>query len=310
MDTTNTTNTTDTRKFLDYKGLETFWSGIKAKLAEKATVDDIYRIDENINKLSGSFEDSLERIYDLLSSFSPLSADTYENALVIATDVNTKLGSVIYVEKDSVYNGNTYNAGPYIVTNRNSLLYINTYDGKLDLENFDWAKMSQLIETITRIETEFENFKNDYVTTEKLDEAVAELRAEFGATTGNQLNIKVVNTLPDPDEGTPGTIYLVPLTSDVSDGVNRQFKEYICTIHEKLGTIYEQIGIDLDDLKDYVKSDDFNSKIALINNQIAAVEANVIVAVKSGITSYTEGSIGDAMAITSDEITNLLNKSN
>lgn len=310
MDTTNTTNTTDSRKFLDYKGLETFWSGIKAKLAEKANADDIKRIDENINALSGSFEDSLESIYALLSSFSPLSADTYENALAIATDVNTKLGSVIYVEKDSVYNGNTYNAGPYIVTNRNSLLYINTYDGKLDLENFDWAKMSQLIETITRIETEFENFKNDYVTTEKLDETVAELRAEFGATTGNQLNIKVVDKLPVPDEGIPGTIYLVPLTPDVSDGVNRQFKEYICTIHEQLGIIYEQIGIDLDDLKNYIKSDDFNDAIASINNQIAGIEENVIVAVKSGITSYAKDSIGDAMTITTDDITALLNKPN
>lgn len=308
MDTTNTTNATDSRKFLDYKGLETFWGGIKAKLAEKANADDINRIDENINALSGSFEDSLEKIYGLLSSFSPLSADSYENALAIATDENTKLGSVIYVKNDSVYNGATYNAGPYIVTDRNSLLYINTYDGKLDLENFDWAKMSQLIETITRIETEFESFKNDYVTTEKLDETVAELRAEFSATTGNQLNIKVVDSLPE--KGTPGTIYLVPLTSDVSDGVNRRFKEYICTIHETLGTIYEQIGIDLDDLKDYVKSDDFNETIASINNKIAGIEENVIVAVKSGITSYAKDSIGDAMAITLDEITALLNKSN
>lgn len=307
MDTTNTTNATDTRKFLDYKGLETFWSGIKAKLAEKANADDIDRIDENINALSGSFDASLKRIDGLLSSFSPLSADTYRNALAIATDVNTKLGSVIYVEQDSEYNGATYNAGPYIVTNRNSLLYINTYDGKLDLENYDWA---QLIDTITSIEAEFESFKNDYVTTEKLDETVAELRAEFGATTGNQLNIKVVDKLPVPEEGTPGTIYLVPLTPDVSDGVNRQFKEYICTIHEQLGIIYEQIGIDLDDLKDYVKSDDFNEKIAAINNQIKGIEENVIVAVKSGITSYAENSIGEAMAITSDDITALLNKSN
>jgi hypothetical protein len=308
MDTTNTTNTTDSRKFLDYKGLETFWSGIKAKLAEKATIDDINSINENINILNDSFEDSLERIYGLLSSFSPLSADTYRNALAIATDVNTKLGSVIYVEKDSVYDGNTYNAGPYIVTDRNSLLYINTYDGKLDLENFDWAKMSQLIETITRIETEFESFKNDYVLLSIFNETVEALRAEFNATTGNQLNIKVVASLPE--EGTPGTIYLVPLASNVSDGVNRQFKEYICTIHEQLGIIYEQIGIDLDDLKDYVKSNDFNETIASINETIAGIEKNVIVAVKSGITSYAEDSIGAEMAITTDEITDLLNKSN
>lgn len=301
-----TTNTTDTRKFLDYKGLETFWGGIKAKLAEKANADDIDRIDENINKLSGSFDDSLKKIYGLLSSFSPLSADTYRNALAIATDVNTKLGSVIYVENDSEYNGATYNAGPYIVTNRNSLLYINTYDGKLDLENVDWA---QLIDTITRIEAEFENFKQqDYVTKGVFEETIEELRAEFSATTGNQLNIKVVDSLPE--DGTPGTIYLVPLATNVSDSANKQFKEYICTIHERLGTIYEQIGIDLDDLKDYVKSDDFNETIASINNQIAGIEANVIDAVKSGITSYAEDSIGDAMAITSDEITNLLNKSN
>jgi hypothetical protein len=309
MDTTNTTNTTDSRKFLDYKGLETFWGGIKAKLAEKATVDDIDRIDENINKLSGSFEDSLEKIYGLLSSFSPLSADTYRNALAIATDVNTKLGSVIYVKNDSVYDGNTYNAGPYIVTDRNSLLYINTYDGKLDLENFDWAKMSQLIETITRIETEFESFKNDYVPLIIFNETVEELRAEFNATTGNQLNIKVVEALPE--EGIPGTIYLVPLTPDVSDAANyRRYEEYICIIHEQLGIIYEQIGIDLDDLKDYVKSNDFNETIASINETIAGIEENVIVAVKSGITSYAENSIGEAMAITTDEITDLLNKSN
>lgn len=302
----DTTNTTDTRKFLDYKGLETFWGGIKAKLAEKATIDDINSINENINILNDSFEDSLERIYGLLSSFSPLSEETYEEALKTAKDENTKLGSVIYVEKDSEYNGDTYNAGPYIVTNHDSLLYINTYDGKLDLENVDWA---QLIDTITRIEAEFESFKTNYVTTKRFNETIDELRAEFSATTGNQLNIKVVEALPE--EGTPGTIYLVPLTPDVSDAANyRRYEEYMCIIHEQLGIIYEQIGIDLDDLKDYVKSDYFNEKIAAINNQIKGIEENVIVAVKSGITSYAEDSIGEAMAITSDEITNLLNKSN
>lgn len=302
----DTTNTTDTRKFLDYKGLETFWGGIKAKLAEKATIDDINNINENINILNDSFEDSLERIYGLLSSFSPLSEETYEEALKTAKDENTKLGSVIYVKNDSVYDGDTYNAGPYIVTNHDSLLYINTYDGKLDLENVDWA---QLIDTITRIEAEFESFKTNYVTNKRFNETIDELRAEFDATTGNQLNIEVVASLPE--DGTPGTIYLVPLTSDVSDVDNyRRFKEYICTTHENLGTIYEQIGIDLDDLKNYVKSDDFDRIIASINNQIAVIEDNVIGAVKSGITSYAEGSIGEAMAITSDEITNLLNKSN
>jgi hypothetical protein len=284
--------TLDTRKFLDYNGLEAFWTGIKNRFAEQTTVtglqNNVNGLAEQFATLNGSMTSQLENILIQVNQKSPLIENNYTDA--VKTAQNALPGSVIYVK----YSEGNYNSGPYIVTANKELLYIPTRDGNID---FDDTDAQEILDKIAGLREEFNSFKADYATKEELREAIAGVQ---GSGNGN-VKIQVVPALPE--NGEVGTIYLIP--NNLNDPTNK-FTEYIYVDHGGI-KVYEKIGVGLDDLKNYVRSDVFTEKIQEINAAIATAKTDAINTVQNGIISLSEDSFGNTMAISESDIANLLN---
>lgn len=284
--------TLDTRKFLDYNGLETFWTGIKNKFAEQTTVTGLQNTVDGLNEqfvtLNNDIISRLENILAQVDQKSPLIEDNYTAAVAAAK--NALPGSVIYVK----YSEGNYNSGPYIVTANKELLYIPTRDGNIDFEDTD-AK--EILDKIAGLREEFNSFKADYATKDELREAIAGVQ---GSGNGS-VKIQVVTTLPEIGE--VGTIYLVP--NNLNDSTN-QFTEHIYVDHGGI-KVYEKIGVGLEDLKNYVKSDKFTEKIQEINTAITTAKNDAINTVQNGIISLSDDSFGNTMAISESDIVTLLN---
>lgn len=283
--------TLDTRKFLDYNGLEAFWTGIKNRFAEQTTVSGLQSnvdgLAEQFATLNGTITDRLAEILSEVSKRSPLTAENYTEAEKLAK--TALMGSVIYVE----YSKNGYDAGPYIVTANRDLLYISTHEGNVDLDNID---ATQLLAKIAGLEEQIQLIRSQYATKEELREAIAGVQ---GGGNGN-VKIQVVSTLPEIGE--LGTIYLMPNSLD--DSTN-EFTEYIYIEHGGI-KVYEKIGVGLEDLNNYVKSDLFNEKIQEINGAIAAAKSDAINIIQNGIISKEANSFGNAMSISTGDIEDLL----
>lgn len=283
--------TLDTRKFLDYNGLETFWNGIKNKFAEQTAVNNLQGevdgLTEQFNTLNGTITEQLEQILADISQRSPLTSNNYTSACELAQ--TALMGSVIYVENSD----GDYAAGPYIVTANRNLLYINTHEGNVDFDNID---AGALLGEIAGIKEEIASIKNDYATKEELQEAINGIGG-----TGASFNVQVVSELPV--DGELGTIYLKPNNLSVEDNT---FTEYIYVQHGGIN-MYEKIGVGVEDLAKYVQSDEFDEKIAQINEAIANAKNNAITTVQNSIISKDDDSFGNTMSIPADVITALIN---
>jgi hypothetical protein len=290
---------TNTRKFLDYDGLSKFWEGIKSKFADINTVSeiqsDIQIINQTISDISETTNDQLTQLLGVVSRLSPLSATNYSDALEKAK--TALLGSVIYVEAiDPDYPN--YQIGPYIVTKSNSLLYINTYEGNVDLDTSD---LSTILSTLGAIQTQIDEFPSLYVDKQTFAETIDELRAQKG-----NLSIDVVDELPN--EGTIGTIYLVKTKDNVSGNITDNYIEYICVNIDGLGKVYEKIGSGTADLTDYVTSERFDEVIASINKSISDQAAIIKADIQEDIISMSNDSFGKTMSIPDDMILDLISK--
>jgi hypothetical protein len=290
--------TLDTRKFLDYNGLEAFWTGIKNRFAEQSTVtvlqSDVDELTAQFNTLNGTITEQLEQILADISQRSPLTSNNYTSACELAQ--TALMGSVIYV-KDSDENG--YAAGPYIVTANRNLLYINTHEGNVDFDNID---VGALLGEIAGIKESVESIKNNYATKDELQEAIANIQGSINGV----VKIQVVSELPE--NGELGTIYLMPnnLNANNLNGSYNTFTEYIYVEHNGI-KMYEKIGVGLEDLKNYVKSDTFTEKIQEINDAIVAAKSDAIATVQSSIISKDDNSFGNTMSISTSDIEKLLN---
>lgn len=285
--------TLDTRKFLDYNGLETFWNGIKSKFAEQTAIDDLQGevngLAEQFNNLNGSITAQLTSILAQVNQKSPLIVDYYTDA-VNAANKDALPGSIIYVK----YSEGDYNPGPYIVTVNNALLYIPTRDGNID---FDDADAEEIFNAIAGIREELNTVKTDYATKEELKEAIANIQ---GSNDG-AVKIQVVSELPE--KGELGTIYIKPNNLYTEDN---KFTEYIYVQHGGIN-MYEKIGVGAEDLENYVKSSVFNEKITQINAAIVAAKNDAVANVQSSIISKDDKSFGNEMTIPIDDITALIN---
>lgn len=284
--------TLDTRKFLDYNGLEAFWTGIKNRFAEQSIVSglqtDVDGLAEQFATLNGTITDRLAEILAQVDQKSPLIEDNYTNAVGAAK--NALPGSVIYVK----YSEGNYNSGPYIVTANKELLYIPTRDGNID---FDDTDAQEILDKIAGLREEFNSFKADYATKAELQEAIANIQ---GSNNG-AVKIQVVSELPE--NGELGTIYLKPNNLNTIDNT---FTEYIYVEHGGI-KMYEKIGVGLEDLNNYVKSDIFNEKVQEINAAIAAAKNDAISTIQNGIISKDSNSFGNTMSISTSDIEDLLN---
>lgn len=295
METTQQTN----RQFLDYNGLQTLWNGIKEKFASLATVGDIQASIANINasiaelektngEFNNSFNDSLNSIQLTLNQLSPLSANSYNKLMELAD--SARLGSVIYLKNES----ESYKAGPYIVTGKGAVAYINTHEGTI---NPDEADIEAILSDIATLRGEIANITNSYATKEELREAITNIQE----SNNDAVKIQVVSELPE--DGELGTIYLKPNNLNTFDNT---FTEYIYVEHDGI-KMYEKIGVGLEDLNNYVKSDIFNEKVLKINAAIAAAKSDAISTIQNGIISTDSNSFGNTMSISTSDIEALLN---
>jgi hypothetical protein len=284
--------TLDTRKFLDYNGLEAFWTGIKNRFAEQSTVtglqNNVDGLTEQFNTLNGTITDRLAEILSEVSRRSPLTAKNYTAAKALAQ--TALMGSVIYVE----YSENGYDAGPYIVTANRNLLYISTHEGNVDLDNID---ATQLLAKIAGLEEQVQLIKKDYATKVDLQEAIENIQGSINGV----VKIQVVSELPE--NGELGNIYLKP---NNLNGIDNTFTEYIYVEHDGI-KMYEKIGVGLEDLNNYVKSDVFNEKVQEINAAIVAAKSDAISTIQNGIISKDSNSFGNTMSIPTSDIEDLLN---
>lgn len=293
-------DTDNTRKFLDYEGLKEFWKGLKTTFAKNADLQDLQDAFDNfkdlVNENNDGVSDSLTNILNRVSKLSPLDAENYSDALEKAKDA--LLGSVIYVKnKDENYP--LYNTGAYIVTtgvNGRNLLYINTHAGNINLEDAD---INTIMSTLSEIQNQIDAFPGSYVEQKEFDDTINEINDRISAN-GSNFKVEVVQKLPT--NGVPGTMYLVPSTTSAD---KQRYTDYICFNHKDLGIVYEKIGVGLEDLSNYVTSDEYDSFVSEINNKIDAFNDNTIAIVKGEITSMNSGTIGAEMSITKTDIENL-----
>lgn len=149
------------RQFLDLNGLRTLWSKI-----EKVFVD------------KNDFESTIKDI-----DFSAKEVDTYENALILSQSM--KIGRLIKLTKESVYNGETYQAGFYIVNGPNNVSSLSTSTGSDDEIGTINNKISNIENNISSIQT---SINNTYTKTEVdsiSNNAVASIVSELGTESIN-----------------------------------------------------------------------------------------------------------------------------
>lgn len=261
-------NNINTKSFLDFHGLQTFWNKLKATFADKRTVDsslnsintEIVGIKTNISGLNYEISNIKQNINEI----SPKEAINYSHALSLA--LSSRPATIIEVKGDETINGIDYFSGFYIVGSNGTLKYLGVSSGA-DVTN----ELAEINAAIKNIVNDIDSLNYDFNT----------LNSKLNSLENNSATKSDINNLQSAIDSLFNDVNTVKsnisnLESDLTNAV-KSLEKTITEVNTNISSLdneVQDVKISVNNLE--LKVDKNSSDIISLENTLESVNDEFI----------------------------------